>query len=92
MVAASRVTGLVGVVGPQFRGSNSAMLRGALDALLDELGAETDPSAAALGVSVGKRVYAEALRAKAKLPNERSGEEEILGGAMRAWLAHVEKE
>lgn len=77
--------GLLGVLDPEYRGDELATLKGALCALLDELGATDDPKAMELGANVGKRFVLDARLAMAKEPSRRSAMDETLAEAAKAW-------
>jgi TraY domain-containing protein len=79
------IGGLVGVLGPDARGSELAMLKGALCALLDELGADSDAKVMALGESAGRRFALDARAAMAKEPSRRNATDETLAEAAKAW-------
>ena len=79
------IGGLVGVLGPDARGNELAMLKGALCALLDELGADSDAKVMALGESAGKRFVLDARLALGKEPSRRTPVEETLADAATAW-------
>jgi hypothetical protein len=78
--------GLLGLVGPEGSEDEIQMLKGALCALLDDLGAKSgDPKAMELGASMGKRLLADARSAMAKEPAKRNPAEETLAEAAKAW-------
>jgi hypothetical protein len=83
--------GLLGLLDPEYRGDELATLKGALIALLDELGATSDPKAMELGANVGKRFVLDARLAIGKEPSRRSPAEETLAEAATAWGLKFQK-
>ncbi len=80
-VTVAKVSVLREGLGLTERGQSLAMLRGALDGVLDALGAENNDTVLMLGSGAGRRVLDEARHAMTKQPKERSAEEEALARA-----------